>query len=405
MGQDPANTDIPSRLSRATSVCESSADGSFVHFVGTVSDTKRATPGLRGAVLRRPAVITPFGTLARHVVDAAGDIVEAAMVVDDWTKASVAGANVLSESVALAWPTAAHDLADSTCAMHDVRKREIPVEVRIGVGPIIDEPPLRVLGFAGRVAEVLQGDVRILVEPAVPRIKLFSSAPKAGSFHWKPAVMSLVALAGALRVAGISNPISIDLAASEAEIPGDLSVDLEAKLADWVVGRALRHRPGEKPSLQYALEHASPTMFGDLTDGEKPPFRITVGGATEAKFWAVRMRVRDAVAHGAPLAPVAGLIIKALRVPWYQPVPSEPPLRAALTPAKAIQALEQAANPARGGNAGLKGETRAVSRLIGSAGVSELIAALTSGRAAKGLACEKSIDLGPRLVQAMGDSE
>lgn len=313
---------------------------------------------------------------------------------------------VFTESVALAWPASARDVETSVCALADARQGNIPVEVRIGVGPLRDEVPLRVLGYAGCVAETIQSDVRILVEPAVPTVTLFSSAPKTDHFDRMRATTSLVALAGSLRLAGLTNRIAIDFAENRPEIPIDLNVDLDEKLAEWIVGRALRHRPEEEVSFQYAFEHASPTMFGDIAECNSPPFRITVGGATEARFWAVRDRVRAAAAaRGARLAPIAGVIIRALRVPWYQPVRYEPPLAAARVAAEATDALALAANPARGGNGALKRELRATRRLINDGGVSELIDAIGTADSALSFARDHGFDLGPRLVRTTGDDQ
>ena len=297
-------------------------------------------------------------------------------------------------------PLIASPIPSAHCT--ESRKGGLSVEVRIGVGPVHGQVPLRVLGYAGCVADVLKKDVRILVGPAAPRIELFSSAPKAGYFDRRSALMSLVALAGALRVAGIRNPIGVDLAQGAPEIPIDLDVALPTELGTWVAARATRNRPGEPPSFLYAFEHASPTMFADLAESDSPPFRVTVGGAAEAKFWAVRMRVRIAAnARGIRLSPAAAIIIKTLRVPWYQPVPDEPPLSAARAPVEAVQALEDAANPARGGNAALKKESRATGRLIERDGVSELIDALGSADAAMHYARDKGLDVGTRLFQAI----
>jgi len=341
-----------------------------------------------------------FNSLARHVVTTAGDI-----AVNSSFASKSTGKKLFGDKVALALPWSAPELNASADALVDVRAGRMPVEIRIGAGMIGTGIPLRVLGYAGCIAESLD-DIGNLVGSVVPRIALFSSAPKAGHFDPQHATLALVALAGSMRIAGITNPIGIDLAASHCEIPGNLDVNLDADLADWVVDRAMRHRPGEAPSFRYAFEHASPSMFGDLVDGSNPPFRVTLGGATEARFWAVRMQVRAAAAaRGAHLAPVAGVIIKALRVPWYQPTAAEPTLTSAHTPPSAAQALAHAANPARGGNGALRRESRAVNRLIDSDGIPELIDAIGSVRAAVRFAHDKGFVFGERLSQTMGDDK
>lgn len=311
---------------------------------------------------------------------------------------------VFSDSVAVAWPTSPQDIDASVRALASARIGQIPVEVRIGVGALHGEVPLRVLGYAGCVAETLQRDVRTLIEPATPIIALFSSAPKVGEFHPDLALKSLVALGGALRLAQVSYPIEIDIAANHPEIPIDLDVELPPDLVEWLTERALRHRPDESPSFQYAFEHASTSMFGDIVEMKDTPFRITIGGATEAKFWAVRMNVRTAAsARGACLAPVAGIIMRSLRVPWYQPLTYEPPLASARMPEVATAMLTRAANPARDGNPALKREARATARLITHDNLPDLLDAVGSAQAAMRFARDNGISIGTRLVQAIGD--
>ncbi|MDN2578748.1 hypothetical protein [Aquibium sp. ELW1220] len=313
---------------------------------------------------------------------------------------------VFSEAVALASPIATSELEASVCAIDDARAGRLPIELMIGVGPLSTDVPFRVLGYAGCVAEAIRSDVRLLIEPSIPKIRLFTSAPKTEGFHRGRALMSLVTLAGALRIAGVDSPIYLDFARRDPEIPPDLDIDLGPDLLEWVLSRDSRHRPGKPPSLRYALEHASPSMFADIADSDDTPVRITVGGATEARFWAVRMQVRSAAAtRGLRIAPAVGVIIKALRVPWYQPTSYEPSLLAALRPAEAIKGLSTAANPARGGNGALRREARAAIRLVDEEGVADLIEAALSTERAMRFARVNGFNLGRRLLDAMENDD
>src|ERR1700730_18392629 len=130
----------------------------------------RVTAASEGGAIRRPtlgkpALVTPYGLLARHVVAKNGDIVEAAIAGD---VTHLAPMQVFSDSVAPAWPFE-HEIADSARALNRVKKGKLPVEVTIGVGPLKSDVPLRVLCFARIAADTLQRDVRPLIEPAIPR--------------------------------------------------------------------------------------------------------------------------------------------------------------------------------------------------------------------------------------------
>lgn len=305
----------------------------------------------------------------------------------------------ISDSVALALPDKG-DLYATGAAVEAARRGRRELEVRIGVGPCPGDVPLRVLGYAACVAEAVRTDVPGLVR-APDRLAIFSSAPKTGRFDVASAMRAVVAIGGALRISGVTVPISLDLAAPEREVPVSLTVDLPPALADWLTKAGERSDNGTDP-LWYAIEHAAPTMFGDLTDHMNPPLRITLGGAPEARFWAVRMRVRSAaLRRGLGVAPAVGLILRTLQVPWYSVRPTEPPLTAmSRAPAAALDALDAAANPQRGGNSGLKREARATRRVANSAEVGVLIAALDgiSPMIDYAEACE--LHLAPRLRDA-----
>jgi hypothetical protein len=143
-------------------------------------------------------------------------------------------------------------------------------------------------------------------------------------------------------------------------------------------------------------------MFGDLAAEDDPPLRITLGSAPEAKFWAVRRQVRAAaLLHGLRVAPALGLILKALKIPWYHQICGEPPLAAMKSPSAAIAALDRAANPQCGGNHGLTREARALRRIANLRGVSELVDAMANARAAEQFVRQSGFVIAPRLDAAL----
>jgi hypothetical protein len=142
-------------------------------------------------------------------------------------------------------------------------------------------------------------------------------------------------------------------------------------------------------------------MFGDLGHDHDLPLRITVGSATEARFWCVRMLVREAaLRHGESVAPAVGFILKALKVPWYKQTCGEPPLAALKSSVtEAIEVLERAANPKYGerGNHGLNREARALRQFANLPGVPELVDAIETAEAAACFARESGFIIGTRL--------
>jgi muramoyltetrapeptide carboxypeptidase len=60
-----------------------------------------------------------------------------------------------------------------------------------------------------------------------------------------------------------------------------------------VTERALRHRPGEEPSFQYAFEHASATMFGDIAETENAPFRVTIAEPDDVRAGHLNFALAD----------------------------------------------------------------------------------------------------------------
>lgn len=264
---------------------------------------------------------------------------------------------VLPDSVAQALPQAGPDRAAMLLAVEAARRGELDTEVRIGVGPTGGVVPARVLGYARRVADSLPL-VEAIIHRAVDRVVIFSSGPKVGQVDAAMNLSATAALGGALRIAGVEAPMTLDCADADQEVPDDLEVELPSGLEAWIRAAAARH--GGPPT--YAVDHASATMFGDLVHGERAPLRVTVGGRTEAKFWAVRKRVRAAaLKRSMRLAPAFGLILKAAKVPWYYLNFYEPTLAEFATdPMRALEKLNAAANPKVGGNPGLLAEVRSI---------------------------------------------
>lgn len=285
--------------------------------------------------------------------------------------------NHLSPSIALGIPRSAEDRLETVKAVEDARAGRRAVEVRIGVGALEGEVPARVLAHADCVVEALW-NLRQIIGDRPFSVRIFSSAMKLGNKDVAAIIPPLAALAGALQLAGLEAEIRLQAASETTEIVR--SVELSASHFDWVRRRAFRYGTSTEASLRYALEHASPSMFGDITDGDyEQPLRITVGGAMEARFWAVRMMVRAAErAAGNRVTPALALIMKAVKVPWYSPTFAEPRLHEVLDPDAAIAAINSAANPKKGGNPGLNREARAFSRAVRRAGIQELATSVSS---------------------------
>jgi hypothetical protein len=251
-------------------------------------------------------------------------------------------------------------------AVREARRGQRPVEIRLGVGPLQGDLPLRVLGHASLIARVIRTDIQRIAEPA--SITIFSSEPKAGRYGSVPALCAVTVMAMALRLAGIDTPIHLDAASANPEVPIRFLNDLPPELARWLY-RAQALSRSSSEAAQYAAEHAGPSMFADLCDAAHTPLRITIGGTPEGRFWAARRCVRAAAAaDGWPVAPAMAFIMKAIRVPWYHPEVSEPALVHTRIDDHAIDTTREllcsAANPALGGNSGLMAEMKATVRAL-----------------------------------------
>ena len=311
-----------------------------------------------------------------------------------------------TESIAFAYPNefSALDFALSAAGFAEARVQSRPLEVRIGVGPLVEPVPLRIVGYAASVARTINTDLAREMRTAPVRLHLFSSAPKA--VRKTPAesdIRALLSLGIALRIVGVADPIFMELASPEDEVSSDLEIVVDRKLYAWLNERAEAHGAEGPLRFRYAIEHAAASMFGDLlSDQGEVPLRVTIGGATEGRFFAFRCQVRRAaLAAGLPVAPCAALIIKALRRPWYQPTAKEPTLEMmSVAPAAAVAAMEDASNPTRGGNSGLKSEARALIKHLDHPLIPSLISASTCARSAMRIANEMQLQIGPRLVAA-----
>jgi hypothetical protein len=317
--------------------------------------------------------------------------------------------NVLSEALALAHPHDGADYAAAAAALEDVRRGRREKEIRIGVGPLDGFVPARVFAYADCVASALRADQAAAhLTDRASRITIFSSAPKSGSTAFGSMLVALVALGGALRLLGIGEPIVLEAASPAQEVPAALRAELPADIKARIDAMAAKHNG----TIAYAYEHAAATMFADLDDGQDiAPLRITIGGETEAIFWAVRMHVRKAaMEHAVRIAPALGLILRSVDIPWYYPSPDEPPIAMMQTAAAAADALERAANPrhegnsGRRGNTGLKKEARALRRVAKHPpnGLAEYIDALATVEGAMHFTEQMNLTIGPRMCAGLG---
>lgn len=301
---------------------------------------------------------TPFGI---HVRAALHPLTGEVVYGNEACEISSGAARIASELNAFGWDLG--EEAQTRKALEEVRAGVRPVEVRIGVGPLLGPLPVRVIPYAFYACRAMQ-DARLLTG-RIDRIALFSSAPKSRLNDPEGVRASLAALAGA--IAALQGPSGPPIRLSEAsplrEVPA-LPVRLSTALQGWLDGREERYAETARPDLNYGFEHASPSMFGDL--GPADAFRVTIGGSNEGRFWAIRTAVRDELRRaGFPTVPAVAFIIGSLRVPWYSPTEMEPKFFNTSSEEDAVRELEIAANPDRGGNAGLRREAKAFRALMG----------------------------------------
>jgi hypothetical protein len=266
---------------------------------------------------------------------------------------------VLSESLALALPYRSEDRHLTTSALQELRRGLRECEIRIGVGPLQGEIPARVFAYASCIRQALEEPAARQLLGRASLIHLFSSTAKTEVEAARVNGAAAVGLGAALRAIGIQLPIRIASASPSLEVPPWLLPNVDPELQAWFDAAARRHGG----TSHYAAEHAARSMFGDLAFEERlPPLRATIGGETEAPFWALRMAIRAvAIDAGLNVAPALGLILRGLAVPWYYPTPAEPTVTVPLE--HWADDLDRAANPRHGGNVGLKKEAKLLRRL------------------------------------------
>jgi hypothetical protein len=254
------------------------------------------------------------------------------------------------------------------------------------------------LAHAACIAEIMAKDLPRLIAPA-KTITIFSSAPKAGVTDLDRAASSIAALALALQHVGVRVPITIDIASASAEVPISCHVMVGPVLQNWLERASQKSGNGASP-LFYAYEHPAGSMFGDIGTPPSPTIRVTIGALPEAKFWAVRNKVSAAARNlGLAVCPAIILVLKACRIPWYSPTSMEPEFWQMSSPASAIEALDAAANPSRGGNPGLKREARALHRFAIDASLPRLLKSVHLVWQDWRLVQRFGIKLGPNLIQ------
>lgn len=320
----------------------------------------------------------------------------------------------LSDSVALAVPLSAQLNAIEE-VVDRVRRGEMGVEVRIGVGPLAGAVPARVIGHAACISDALAFDLPQLVGRRTPTVTIFSSLPKLRAFgggsSYTPddQLCGLTALGAGIRVAGFTGMVALDLAEERAEIPPLVadSIEVPAELMDFIQSAAARNANGVC-ALMYAVEHAADSMFADIAPTEPgKDLIVTLGAKPEARYWAVRQLVAGAAADvGLAVRPAIGLILRTLPRPWYTPTEVEPALKdvAILGAAEVDVRLQHAADISRGGNGGLKREARRARALLKLPEVERIAIAISSASNAEEFLVNSGMSVRPRLAEMLGRS-
>lgn len=306
----------------------------------------------------------------------------------------------LSPGIAVGFPEKSAGFDHTSAQIAAVRNGDGYVDVRVGVGPLRTALPARVLSYAKILAGTYNSDLRKVIGTAPTTMTVFSSAGKGPDGVQMNDVTAIAAVADAFRRNGVNEPISIELASPNAEVPSRFTNGAPAQLVDWVLVRDVSNNPDRQPSMQYALDHAASTMFGDLLHTDFDRLVVTLGGATEGRFWAMRSHVRQAALdEGLRVAPAIALINKSIRRPWYTPTDMEPQLSDAVEPERALRQLERAANPKSGGNAGLKPEARAFKGLVGENWLPDFVAQHATASGTLEFLMESDVEMGPRLTE------
>jgi len=186
--------------------------------------------------------------------------------------------------------------------------------------------PFRAFGFTQAVVEAV-AELRRHVHPRVEiSFRLFNTSRKLAALSGNcidvhTATISglrlLAVQAALLRMAGVSNPITADLAYAARELAADLldRDDLPQALLQWL-DQASCNNGNFADGFIYGVEHPAASMFGDVSS--RLQLQVTVGARPEAYFWAIRQHVvAQAKRAGMSVAPSLGVILHGLRRPWY----------------------------------------------------------------------------------------
>jgi hypothetical protein len=243
------------------------------------------------------------------------------------------------------------------------------------------------------------------------RVRVFSSALKIAHLSGVLPdpdlfIPAIAALTLGLRLAGYAGPISADLASGAREIPTALTMFPIPEIIRNFLWQASDHNGNGADPLSYAVEHASPSMYGDVRDPHDPEnLRITIGGRAEARFWPIRQRVAMlAEIEGYPVSPSFGLILRTLKRPWYSPTPEEPLLGDLLNLGVEAtkRALDMCSNPAySGGNTGLRREARNATRLLDGPNAFAFADSVSSVSSSAKSLLNSDIAIGRRLSEAL----
>jgi len=306
------------------------------------------------------------------------------------------------ESLALARP-----FSEQRIKYLEQSARKLPAEVQLGVGPTA-LIPARVLGFCACAVDAIMFAEQMVGKPV--SVRVFSSAQKIGFLAGTcpdPTLFlpALAVLTGGLRTCGFSGPISAELALGAREIPNALTAFPIPDFVNTFLIQACGHNANGADPRSYAVEHAAPSMYSDINDPlDQERLRITIGANAEARFWPIRQKVAQlAEAEGYAVSPSFGLVMRSLKRPWYSVLPGEPLLTdlPRLGAVDTICALDRCANPAYGGNTGLRRESRNAARHLNNPDALALSDAVASvSNAAKAL-LRSDISIGTRLSEAL----
>lgn len=329
-----------------------------------------------------------------------------------------------SKSAPGVWACPMYDVAEWLAfvrAMKEARSGVRPVDVVVGCGllPLGQRIPLRILGYGDIVSRNVLLLRRVLGERSQFRLRLFCSATKlaglgdgaSAASAFRCSTTLLAALVEVLRATGALGAVasaSVDAANPGREVPTSVASLAMAALRshvglrhvkDALDGYASCNSNGADPLL-YGIEHAGPSMFGDLT-GDEPRLHVTIAGNAERIFWAARRVVASIACRRRdcpPPCPAMARIVTGIRRTWYFPLPDEPPLAAIVSGPTSADALLVLARE----HTGLRLEAEATERVIRRLGRDPLLAISNSvqdSTEAYRTLGEAGVAVGPRLAQ------